>query len=124
MAGRVLWRRPAEEDLTEAYLHIGADSPVAAERLLDAVEDAVQLLLENPGAGRARRFRAPSARDIRSWGVRGFENYLIFYRTDGRDIEIVRFIHGARDIPRLLEGESWPGFFHEQPRVAPQCVGW
>jgi len=47
----VIWRAIAEADLTEAFLYIGADSPEAAERLLDAVGDAVALLLENPQAG-------------------------------------------------------------------------
>jgi toxin ParE1/3/4 len=106
MAGRVIWRRLAEEDLTDAYLHIGADSPTAADRLLEAVEEAIQVLLENPDVGRLREFRSPRAQAIRSWVVRGFESYVIFYRHDGEDIEIVRFIHGARDIPRLLEDES------------------
>lgn len=41
MVGRVIWRSRAEEDLSEAYAYIGAESPVAAERLLDAVEDAI-----------------------------------------------------------------------------------
>ena len=36
----------------------------------------------------------------------GFENYLIFYRPDQEGIEVVRFVHGARDIPSLLEHES------------------
>ncbi len=106
MAGNVIWHRLAEEDLTEAYLSIGANSPAAAERLLDAVQDSVQFLLENPGAGRLREFRSSRAQGVRSWLVKGFRVYLIFYRTDGNDLEIVRFIHGARDIPRLLEDEA------------------
>lgn len=105
MAGRVIWHRLAEEDLTEAYLYIGADSPAVAERLLDAVEVSVQLLLETPGAGRQRELRSPRAQGIRSWVVKGFQAYLIFYRADGDDLEVVRFIHGARDLPRLLEDE-------------------
>ena len=103
MAGRVIWHRLAEEDLTEAYLYIGADSPAAAERLLDAVEVAVQFLFETPGAGRQREFRSPRAQGMRSWAVKGFQADLIFYCADGDDLEVVRFIHGARDIPRLLE---------------------
>lgn len=62
MTGRVTWHRLAEDDLTAAYLHIGASSPDAAERLLDAVEHAVALLLSTPHAGRAREFRSPRAR--------------------------------------------------------------
>ncbi|HEX6813807.1 MAG TPA: type II toxin-antitoxin system RelE/ParE family toxin [Planctomycetota bacterium] len=78
MAGHVTWRRFAEEDLAEAYEHIGKDSSSAAERLLDAVERATALLLERPFAGRAREFRAKRAQGMRSWVVSGFESYLIF----------------------------------------------
>lgn len=105
MAGTVIWHLLAEEDLTEAHLYIGADSPVAAERLLDAVEASVRFLLETPGAGRLREFRSPRAQGVRSWVVKGFQAYLIFYRTAGDDLEVVRFLHGARDLPKLLEDE-------------------
>jgi toxin ParE1/3/4 len=103
MAGHATWRRLAEEDLAEAYEHIGADSPKAAERLLDAVEHAIALLLDRPLAGRAREFRSARAPGIRSWVVDGFEAYLIFYRPLPTGIEIVRFVHGARDVPSLLD---------------------
>lgn len=102
----MIWRRLAEEDLTGAYLYIGADSPAAAERLLDAVHAALQLLVENPTAGRPREFRSPRAQGVRSWAVKDFQAYLIFYRADGDDVEVVRFVHGARNIPRLLEDEA------------------
>ena len=68
----MIWRAVAEHDLTEAYLHIGAESPEAAERLLDAVEGAVALLLENPEAGQPREFRSPRAQGLRSWMPRDF----------------------------------------------------
>lgn len=103
MSGRVIWRAVAEEDLTEAYLFIGADSPEAAERLLDAVGDAVTLLLENPQAGSPKEFRSIRSQGVRSWAPHGFPNHLIFYKVSGDDIEVVRFLHGARDLPRYLE---------------------
>lgn len=103
MGGRVIWRAVAEQDLSEAYLHIGAESPAAAERLLDAVEAAVALLVENPRAGNPREFVSPRAQGIRSWPPSGFADYLIFYRASGKDIEIVRFLHGARDLPTFFE---------------------
>lgn len=106
MSGRVIWRAVAEEDLTEAYLYIGTDSPEAAERLLDAVGDAVALLLENPLSGSPRTFRSPRAQGLRSWAPHGFPNHLIFYKVSGDDIEVVRFLHGARDLPLFLDEDS------------------
>jgi len=106
MAGRVIWHRLAEEDLTKAYLYIGAGSPDAAERLLDAVEQTVEFLLENPRAGRIQEFRSPRGQGVRSWVVKGFQSYLLFYRPDGDDLDVVRFLHGARNLPRLLGEET------------------
>jgi len=106
VAGGAIWHRRAEEDLTETYLYIGADCPPAAERFLDAVEGTVRFLIENPAAGRRREFRSRDAGGVRSWAVNGFPAYLIFYRVTNGDVEIIRFIHGARDIPSLLEDET------------------
>lgn len=60
---RAVWHRLAEDDLVEAYHFIGDDSPAAAERLLDAVEAAIALLLANPGAGHIRESRSPGVTD-------------------------------------------------------------
>jgi toxin ParE1/3/4 len=106
MKGRASWHLLAVEDLAEAHANIGRDSPAAAERLLDAVEHAIAVLLSRPRAGRAREFRSPRAQGTRSWVVNGFENYLIFYRPKSEGIEVVRFVHGARDMPNLLDDES------------------
>ncbi len=102
MPGRVIWRRAAEEDLTEAFLCLDRDSPAAAERLASAVGDAVQWLLENPGPGRQREFRSPRALGTRSWPLSGFPSHFIFYRAHGDDIELIRILHAPRDIPRVL----------------------
>jgi len=40
---------------------------------------------------------------LRRRPVRGFENFLIFYRESGGRVEIIRVLHGARDIESLLE---------------------
>jgi toxin ParE1/3/4 len=77
MAGRQIWRR--------------------------AVEEALQFLVRHPRAGRVREFRAPRARGVRSWLVTGFPVYLLFYRIDGGDLEIVRLLHGARDLTDLMD---------------------
>jgi plasmid stabilization system protein ParE len=40
---------------------------------------------------------------LRRWRVRGFENFMIFYHPLSNGIEIVRVLHGARDIESLFE---------------------
>ena len=106
MSGRVRWRAVAEADLTEAYLYMGTDAPEAAERLLNAVGDAVVLLQDNPRAGSPMEFRSALAQGVRSWAPQGFPNHLLFYKASGDGIEIVRFLHGARDLPQYLLEDS------------------
>lgn len=106
MAPRVRWRRAAEDDLEAAYLFIGSDSPAAGDRFLDAVADAVRLLRDNPALGPSCRFRSPRLSDIRSWVVRGFPSYLLVYRHVQDTVEVVRVLHGARDLPSIIEGQE------------------
>jgi plasmid stabilization system protein ParE len=39
------------------------------------------------------------------WLSLAFPNYLIFYRELSNNVEIVRVLHGAGDIKRILENE-------------------
>lgn len=105
MPRRVVWRRLAEEDLIQACSFLGADSYHVADRFLDAVQSATKLLASEPGAGRVREFQSPPAKGIRSWPVGGFQARLICYLITDGGIEIVRLLHGARDIQLLFEAE-------------------
>ncbi len=58
MARRVRWTATAEADLAGAFAQLGAESPLAAERLLDVVETATAMLLRHPGLGRNCGFRS------------------------------------------------------------------
>lgn len=86
----------AEEDLIEIWLRIAAESPAAADRLLDQFDDAFQVLADNPRIGAAR----PDLADGLRYLVVG--QYLALYRLAGSDVEIVRIEHGARDLPSLI----------------------
>jgi toxin ParE1/3/4 len=86
-------RRPAaEDDLVAIWLYIADDDIGAANRLLDRFEETFALLADNPRIGRRRPELMP---EIRSFTV---GRYVVFYRPADDGIEIVRVIHGARDI--------------------------
>lgn len=59
-----------------------------------------------PGIGERRESPNPRLAGLRVWRVEGFEKHLIFYRPAGDGIEIVRVLHGARDIDSILADES------------------
>lgn len=93
----------AVTDLDTVHAYIFADNPEAADRVQEAIFDGFDLLARNPTLGRTRQFRRHQG--IRSWVVTEFTNYLIFYRElpDGSGVEILRLIHGARDLDALFE---------------------
>ncbi len=74
-----------------------------ARRFQKAVDSTLRGLCEQPGLGRARRFRHPKLQGLRSFAVeRPFHRLLIFYRADEKTLQAVRLMHGARDLPRRL----------------------
>jgi len=70
----------------------------AAIRFLDAFDASLSLLARSPGIGGVCRFENPLLAGIRVWSVDGFKNYLLFYRVLADEIEVVRVIHGSRDL--------------------------
>lgn len=96
---RVRISEQAETDLDDIWLHIASDNPVNADRFLDRLVSAITTTLAvAPLAGRARdEFEA----GLRSFA---FENYVAFYCVRKETVEIVRIIHGARDLGAIFAG--------------------
>lgn len=86
----------AEEDLVEIWRYIAAENPEAADGLLEQIDRKCFLLAENPLLGRAR---PDIASELRYSPV---GNYLILYRVQSSGIEVVRVVHGAKRLDRLL----------------------
>jgi toxin ParE1/3/4 len=100
---RVIKRVAAKRDLMDHFVFFGENASVdVARRFLHAANVSFQVLAKMPELGAQRNFRNPRFSSVRAWPVKGFERYLIFYRplTDG--VEILRVIHGARDIESLF----------------------
>ncbi len=87
----------ARLDLIDAALYIAEDNPDAADQFLDAIAKTMDRLARHPQLGRVRRELAPK---LRSFPHR---QYVIFYRPIERGIEVVRVLHGSRDILSLFE---------------------
>lgn len=94
--GRVRKTVPAKRDYVQIWLHIAGDSVDAADRVVAEFDEKLQLLAQFPGLGQSREDLAPS---LRSFPV---GNYLLFYRAVKGGIELVRVLHGARDLRRLF----------------------
>jgi toxin ParE1/3/4 len=93
----VIYSEAALADLEQITAFIAADNPEVAERFANRLVDLAESLRSVPQRGRP----------VRKWpGVRVIvlAPYLIFYRFErpARQVEILRFWHGARD-PLSLE---------------------
>jgi toxin ParE1/3/4 len=97
---RVLHTRQAREDLLSIWAYIAADSLSAADRLLDSIDRRCSLLAENPNMGRARPDIAPELR------YSPVGSYLILYRGISEGVEIVRVLHGARNLRAIFHAEE------------------
>jgi toxin ParE1/3/4 len=86
----------AERDLEDIWFFIAQDDPAAADRLLDLLEEKYKVLADNPHMGPAR---PDIAKELRYHPV---GSYLLLYRIISGGIELVRVVHGARDLPSLF----------------------
>jgi toxin ParE1/3/4 len=103
----VVVKKPrAEQDLLDHYTYIGERNLDAAERFLDAAEEAFVLLAQVPRMGRVWDSPSPRLAGVRSWTIPTFRNYRIFYRPIQGGIEVLHVFHGKRDIQRILEEEE------------------
>jgi toxin ParE1/3/4 len=91
-----------EDELWAIWVFIAEDNPDAATRLVEAAYETFGLLAANPEIGRRREFRNPRLRNVRSFRVSGFDNYLIFYRVVSEGIQVLHVYHGARDVEALF----------------------
>lgn len=73
-------------------------SEATTERFLDAVEKAVADLAGMPGMGAPWQSPLMRLAGIRAWPVPGFRKWLIFYREVSGELEVLRVLHGARDL--------------------------
>jgi toxin ParE1/3/4 len=99
----LLWTPQAREDLLDIYTTIGLDNPSAAERLFTAMEDHADRLVAHPRLGVRRPEIASTARMIAEG------SYLLLYETHPDTdqgpihmIEIVRIVHGHRDMTYIF----------------------
>ena len=93
----------AQRDLENIGDYLAQRSMTAADRFSYRAAESFDILLSNPTLGSSFDFPNPALRGLRAWPMKGFRKYLIFYRSQDYGIEILRILHGARDIQRILE---------------------
>ena len=97
-------KRPAVLlDIEEHSWFISRDSEEAGLKFPLACDATFEFLAGTPHVGSSRRFLNSKLSGLRQWPVQGFPNHLVFYFPLKNGIEVVRVLHGARQIEDVLE---------------------
>jgi toxin ParE1/3/4 len=86
----------ARQDVLKIWEYIADSNEEAADRFIDLLIHHLQLLGDNPYAGRRRDALRP--------GYRSFPvgEYLIFYRITEPGVCVMRVVHARRDLEALF----------------------
>jgi len=102
---KIIFSEYVEPELTAIWEFIALENIDAADRFLESAQVTFQELAQMPHMGRARNFPHDRLRSLRSFRVKNFANYLIFYRPLPDGIGVLHILHGARDLERFFESE-------------------
>ena len=92
---QVVLTAAAEESRIAIWLHVAEDSPDAADRLLERIDEKCLLCATQPEMGTPR---PDLGRDLRCFPV---GSYVVIYRATGEGIVVLLVIHGS-DIPTIF----------------------
>ena len=91
-------RRPlAEADILEIWDYIAEDSIVEADPWMDRLDEKLRLWATLPMMGRSRDELATGLRSL------AFGRYVVFCETLPDGIDVVRVLHGSRDIDATFD---------------------
>jgi toxin ParE1/3/4 len=94
---RLLFADSAKADLLDAWLFIAEENMDAADGVIDAIHQEAQTLSLQPMMGRER---PELAQGVRSWPTS--TRYILFYEPFDDGVHVLRVLHHARDIQKLL----------------------
>lgn len=83
----------AEIDIAGISEYIAKRNVAAAIKMLDRIEEACQMLAENPEVGEVRNgFGIPGCRSFT------VSRYVVFFRPNKNGIEVARILDASRDL--------------------------
>jgi len=99
---RLVIRPQAHHDVVDIALYIAANNLGASERFFDAFESTCELLRTVPTAGAICAVTNRWLQGLRLKAITGFRNHLILYREQHDQLEIIRVVHGSRDLGAVV----------------------
>lgn len=87
----------AEADLEETWEYVAHGGAAKADRFIDRLLKQAGIHAQFPLTGRSREDLAPG---LRSFVVKPF---VVFFRSKDETIEIIRVLHGRRDVDTIMK---------------------
>ncbi len=104
MSRRIITRPLAVRDLDEQARYIASASGIEkALRFYESADTTFELLLLHPRYRQTYPTHDPYLASTRMFPLNDFAQHIVFYRQVSKGIEIVRVVHGSRDIENLTE---------------------
>jgi toxin ParE1/3/4 len=106
MSHAIQRRQMAGQDLVRIFRHYAREAGFrVANRFFAQAEATFDRLASMPGIGTSYEHDHSALAGLRDFPISGFRKYLVFYRSTDDGIEVVRILHGARDIHIVLAAE-------------------
>lgn len=107
MSPRYVIKPKADRDLDELADYMVRESSLElAMRFFNAAHSTFSLLATRPHIGWRSRVKYPGLEALRVFRLNGFENVLVLYRLASEGIDILRVVHGSRNLRSLLRREG------------------
>lgn len=96
---RVIFMESSLQDLEEIVLYIGKDSKANAIKFHDKIIESSKKLETFPRLGLSVPDKKMKDSGFRMLVI---DRYLLFYKIYGKEVSILRILHGSRDYPKLF----------------------
>jgi toxin ParE1/3/4 len=87
-------------DLKQIFAYLNEHSTTAASELADRIDQRVEIVAAHPGIGRDRGDLLEGMRSV------VVKEYVIFILSNDSSLEIVRALHGFRDIDSIFLADT------------------
>ena len=97
----------AERDiLNQVAWYAGQGLPDIARRFSSASVEAIEALILIPEAGPSRHSINPELVGLRTWGVKGFDEFRVYYIMRADLLIVVRVLHSKQNTDAILDGQG------------------
>jgi len=96
---QVVFSNAADRDLHAIQSFIAVDNLQAARKVIVAIRRTLETIAAYPAIGKTFRTSQPDLRETRTYGVRGYPTYIIYYIAEPREIFVERVLHSSMDAP-------------------------